>query len=282
MINPQKLLGKLFVYGALSLAAAAAVFPFFWITCVAIRPITETYKTPITILPHALTLENFDQVLTKLPNMATFYQNSLIITGVTVLCVVLISGLAGYTFARLRFPGRNLLFWAVLFSMFLPITIGLPALYEMEAKLHLLNSLQGLIMPYTAMQLAVNVLIMRGVFAAIPQDLEDAAIIDGCSQWGVFRRIMMPLGASGLVTVAIFTFVPVWGEYLLAVTFVDSAQVMPLAVGIKLLQSSPATAEWTFPVAAAAALITFVPAALIFIVLQKWFTKGLMEGALKF
>lgn len=72
------------------------------------------------------------------------------------------------------------------------------------------------------------------------------------------------------------------GEYLLAVTFVDSAQVMPLAVGIKLLQSSPATAEWTFPVAAAAALITFVPAALIFIVLQKWFTKGLMEGALKF
>ena len=282
MGNPRKFAGNLFVYGVLSLAAAAAVFPFFWITCVAIRPITETYKTPITILPHALTLENFDQVLTKLPNMATFYQNSLIITGVTVLCVVLISGLAGYTFGRLKFPGRNLLFWAVLFSMFLPITIGLPALYEMEAKFRLLNSLQGLIMPYISMQLAVNVLIMRGVFAAIPQDLEDAAIIDGCSQWGVFRRIMMPLGASGLVTVAIFTFVPVWGEYLLAVTFVDSAQVMPLAVGIKLLQSSPATAEWTFPVAAAAALITFIPAALIFIVLQKWFTKGLMEGALKF
>lgn len=213
--------------------------------------------------------------------ITTFYRNSLIITGVTVLCVVLVSGLAGYAFARLEFPGKNLLFWAVLVSMFMPVTIGLPALYEMLAKLRLLNTLQGLILPYTAMHLAVNTLIMRGVVAAIPQELEDAAIIDGCSRVGVFRRIMMPLGASGLVTVAIFTFVPVWGEYLLATTFVDSAQVMPLAIGIKLLQSSPATAEWTFPVAAAA-LIAFIAAAVIFILLQKWFTKGLMEGALKF
>ncbi len=115
-----------------------------------------------------------------------------------------------------------------------------------------------------------------------PRDIEDATIIDGASTIQSFRLVMLPLAASSLVTVAIFTFVPVWGEYLLAFTFTSTASAMPISIGIKLLQPGPSTGEWTFPVAAAAALLAFIPPLAIYFGLQKWFTKGLMEGALKF
>lgn len=263
-------------------ACLFSVAPVLWIASIALRPESETYTTPVLILPRTLTLENFRLVIGELPQLRQFVWNSLGITGITVAGVMVITSLAGYAFSRLRFPGRDYLFWLLLISMFMPTSMFLPVVYQMISRLRLLDTWAALFLPYIGWHLALNTFIMRSAFLSIPKELEEAAIVDGCSRFMVFWRILLPLAASAAVTVGIFTFVPVWGEYLYAYTFTSTPKAMPLAVGIRLLAPGPGTGEWTFNVAACAALIAFIPSILIYVGFQRWFTKGLMEGALKF
>jgi ABC-type glycerol-3-phosphate transport system permease component len=256
--------------------------PILWLIGIAFRPEEQAYTTPMMLLPRSLTLENFRYIFRKVPQMAVLYRNSIIITGVTVASVVIISSLAGYAFAKLKFPGKDVIFWLVMIAMFMPRSMAIPSLYQLLTRLRLLDTYAGLFLPYTAWWLPLNIFIMRSAFASIPQELEDAARIDGASPFRVYWQVMLPLAASSAVTVAIFTFVPVWGEYLFAFTFTTTVKAMPMGVGIKLLKPGAFSGEWTFPVAASATLATFVPPLLIYIGLQKWFTKGLLEGALKF
>jgi len=256
--------------------------PILWLAGIAFRPEEQAYTTPIMLLPRTLTLENFKYIFRKVPQMVLCYRNSIIITGATVASVVVISSLAGYAFARLRFPGREAIFWAITIPMYIPRAMALPSLYDLLYHFHLLDTHAGLILVYTAWWLAFNTFIMRTAFASIPQDLEDAARIDGASSFQIYWKVMLPLVMSSVVTVAILTFVPVWGEYLFAFTFTTTPKTMPISIGIKLLKPGAFSGEWTFPVAASATLATFIPPLLIYIGLQKWFTKGLLEGALKF
>jgi len=261
--------------------AFASLAPLLWLLTIAFRPVEETYVTPMQLLPHTFTLENTKIVIEKLPKLILLYRNSFIITGSTVFLVVLCTSLAGFAFARLNFPGREILFWMVVAAMFMPKSMMIPGLFEILRKLKLLDTLPGLILPYTGWFLSLNLFIMRSAFQSIPKDLEDAAIIDGASTYRLYR-LMIPLIAPSIVTVAILTFVPVWGEYLFAFTFTSKLSTMPMSVGIKFLQAGPAQGEWTFPVASMAVILSFIPPLIIYLGLQRWFTKGLLEGALKF
>jgi len=256
--------------------------PVLWLLGIAFRPIEETYVTPMNLLPRTLTLENTEFVFKKLPQLVNLYYNSFIIVGVTVISVVIMSSLAGFAFGRLEFPGRDLIFWVVMASMFMPRSMAIIGLFNILHMFRLLDTLPGLFLPYTAWFLALNTFIMRSAFTSIPKEMEDAARIDGCSLWQLFWKIMMPLARTSTVSVAIFTFVPVWGEYLFAFTFTSTMKAMPISIGVKLLQTGAFSADWTFPVAAMAVLISFIPPLIIYIGLQRWFSKGLMEGALKF
>jgi ABC-type glycerol-3-phosphate transport system permease component len=256
--------------------------PILWLLGIAFRPVEETYQTPMKLLPQTLTLENTRVVIEKLPKLVILYRNSFVITGVTVTAVVIITALAGFVFARIEFPGRDFFFWLVVAAMFMPKSMMIPGLYEVLRKLKIMDTLPGLFMPYTGWFLSLTTFIMRSAFASIPRDLEDAAVIDGASPFRLFSRVMFPLVTPSVVTVAILTFVPVWGEYLYAFTFTSSQSAMPMSIGIKFLQSGPAQGEWTFPVAAMAVILSFIPPMLIYIGLQRWFTRGLLEGALKF
>ena len=260
----------------------ASLFPFLWFVSIAVRPLTETYVIPMPLIPHSLTLQHFRDVFRYVPLMVLYYRNSFIITGAAVAGVVAISCLAGYCFARLRVPGRDVLFWMVVLSMFIPPMTAIPALYELMDQLHLLNTRVGLILVYIGWHLGMSTFIMRGVFAQIPRELEEAARIDGATNFGIFSRVMLPLVGGGLVVVAIFSFVPIWGEYIFAFTFSQTKAIMPMSVAIRFFEPSPASGQYTLNVAAAAALFMFLPAIAIYVALQKWFTKGLMEGALKF
>lgn len=270
------------IHALLIMAVIMSMFLFFWLVCTSIRPVKETYSIPITILPRSLTIANFKEVLFELPLITKYYLNGLIITFTTVGSILFISALAGYAFARLRFPGRDIIFWVIIATMFFPYDISLPALYQLLYSFHLTDTLIGLILPYTAIWVRLGTLIMRQVFLSIPRDIEDAAIIDGCSKIGVFWRILLPLASSGWVVVGIFTFVPIWGEFILAYTVTSTPKSMPISIGMKMLKPSPSFGDWTFPVATSAALLIFIPSLVIFIIFQKWFTKGLMSGALKF
>lgn len=266
----------------LLVAVFIALFLLLWLLSTAIKPVTETYSMQTSLIPKQLTLDNFKQVMFELPRLTSYYKNSLIITFFSVGFILIVAAISGYAFARLRFPGRNFIFLVVISTIFFPYSISLPALYDMLFKLKLTDTLIGLILPYTAIWLRLGTLIMRQVFSTIPQDLEDAAIIDGCSRFGAFWRVLLPLTSSGWVVVAIFAFVPIWGEFLLAFTVTSTPQSMPISIGLKMLEPNPAFGEWTFPVAASAALIVFVPSLIIFIIFQKWFARGITAGALKF
>jgi ABC-type glycerol-3-phosphate transport system permease component len=278
----KKDIAKTIIHLLLIAAVFVAMFLLFWLISIAVRPVEETYKVAASLLPKKLTINNFHQVLFELPQMAIYYRNSLIITFIAVGSIVIISALAGYAFARVKFPGRNLIFWAVIATIFFPYTISLPALYDILYRLHLTDSLIGLILPYTAIWLRLGTLIMRQVFLSVPKELDDAATIDGCSRLGAFWRVLLPITSSGWVVVAIFAFVPMWGAFMLAFTVTSTPRSMPISIGMKMLEPNPAFAEWTFPVAAAAALMIFIPSLIIFIVFQKWFTRGITAGALKF
>jgi ABC-type glycerol-3-phosphate transport system permease component len=217
-----------------------------------------------------------------LPKLIMFYRNSFIITGSSVFLILMISSISGYVFARMKFPGRDFFFWLVVVSMFLPKSMSIPGLYEVLQKMRLIDTTTGLTLAYTGWFLSLSLYIMRNSFSAIPKDLEDAAVVDGCSPLRLYWQIMMPLVAPALVTVAILSFVPIWGEYLYAFTFATTLKSMPMSIGIQLLKPSPASGEWTFSVASMAILISFIPPLLAYFGLQRWFTKGLMEGALKF
>ena len=264
---------------------AVALFslgPLLWLLSIAFRPVDETYIIPMKLFPSTLTLENARLVIYMFPKLILFYRNSFIITGASVLLILLIASLSGYVFARMKFPGRDIIFWSVVISMFLPKSMSIPGLYEVLQKMKLIDTTAGLTFAYTGWFLSLSIYIMRSAFTAIPKDLEDAAIVDGCPPLRLYWQVMMPLVAPSLVTVAILSFVPIWGEYLYAFTFSTTLKSMPMSIGVQLLKPSPASGDWTFPVASMAILISFIPPMLIYFGLQRWFTKGLMEGALKF
>lgn len=264
---------------------AVALFslaPLLWLISIAFRPVEETYVIPMKLFPSTLTLENAHLVIEMLPKLVLFYRNSFIITGSSVFLILMISSISGYVFARMKFPGRDFIFWLVVVSMFLPKSMSIPGLYEVLHAMRLIDTTTGLTLAYTGWFLSLSLYIMRNAFSAIPKDLEDAAVVDGCSPIRLYWQIMMPLVAPALVTVAILTFVPIWGEYLYAFTFATTLKSMPMSIGIQLLKPSPASGEWTFSVASMAILISFIPPLIAYLGLQRWFTKGLMEGALKF
>ncbi len=262
--------------------ALFSLAPLLWLISIAFRPVEETYVIPMKLFPSTLTLENARLVIEMLPKLIMFYRNSFIITGSSVFLILLISSISGYVFARMKFPGRDFFFWLVVVSMFLPKSMSIPGLYEVLQKMRLIDTTTGLTLAYTGWFLSLSLYIMRNSFSAIPKDLEDAAVVDGCSPLRLYWQIMMPLVAPALVTVAILSFVPIWGEYLYAFTFATTLKSMPMSIGIQLLKPSPASGEWTFSVASMAILISFIPPLLAYFGLQRWFTKGLMEGALKF
>ncbi len=267
-------------HAVLVLFCLVVLLPLLWIALSSLKPVTEIYRVPTSLFPEQPTLQWYDFVLNKVPDLPRYYANSLIVTVSATLGSVAISCLAGYAFARLRFPGRDQIFWALIVSLFLPTSItSLFALYELTDKLGLLDTRLGLILPYTNAGIIVAMFIMRSVFLSIPAELEDAAAIDGCGAFQTFARIMLPLAAMGVVVVTILNFIGTWGEYVVARTLTyEAARTLPVAIAT--LQ--PQTGEWHFSTVAAAYMLMFGPPFLLMALVQRWFMKGLTAGGIKF
>lgn len=260
----------------LAVAALALLAPFVWFVSVAFRPEEDLYQ----LIPSRLTVANFPAILDRVPAMFGYYVDSFIITGVSVLTVALASSMAGFAFAQLSFPGRNVLFWVLISTLFIPHATVVASLYLELYELNLIDTRLGLILVYSAWQLSLGILIMRSVFRQVPNELEQAARVDGATTWQILWRIYLPLSLGGVIIVSLISFVHIWGEYLFAFTFAGD-DVVPMSIGIQYFQPSTSDPTYTFNIAAAAALLMFIPAIFIYIAFQKWFSKGIMEGALK-
>jgi ABC-type glycerol-3-phosphate transport system permease component len=279
-VHPGRLVAPVARHAVLILFGLIIVLPLFWVAMSSLKPVTEIYKIPTSLLPENPTLQWYAFVLTKVPDLPRYYANSLTVAVAATAGSVIVSCLAGYAFARLTFPGRDRIFWLLIVSLFLPTSItSLFALYELTDRLGLLDTQLGLILPNINSGTIVAMFIMRSVFLSIPGELEDAARIDGCNPLQIFLWIMLPLGAMGIVVVSILNFIGTWGEYLVARTLTyEAARTLPVAIAT--LQ--PQTGEWHFSTVTAAYMLMFAPPFLVMVLVQRWFVRGLTEGGIKF
>jgi ABC-type glycerol-3-phosphate transport system permease component len=271
-------LGKTVIFLTLLLITVVSLTPLLWALSTSLKSNQEIYRIPITLIPETVTFEHYSNVLQKMNNFVKYFCNSVVVTSLTVLLVLVFSALSGYGFGRINFPGNKVLFSLVLMAMVLPFTTYIIPIYIMEVKLGLLNTNMGLVLPYVAMFLPLGMFIMRGSFLAIPSELENAARIDGCNEWQLFYRIMLPITKPALASTTIFTFISSWEEFMFALVLTPSQQTT-LSVGITYLKEEGAS--WAYGSLTAVIILGVFPVITVFALLQKYFIKGLTEGALK-
>ncbi len=264
--------------------------PLIWMISTSFKDRLEFATNTAGLIPRRFSLVNYQYMFTAIGELPIYMRNSFILAFGTSVLQVLVAALAGYGFARMRFRGRDLIFAALLVSMFIPRTGGLMALYELMTFLHLRNSLFGLILLF-ASGVPVPIFIMRQAFQALPKEIEEAALIDGASWLDVFWRIALPLATSGMVIVATLAFIGVWSDYLITYTMIDKDTQMTISVGIRKVLAtsyqtnlSPLFRGKFAGEAADAAMLLFAafPVVVFYAALQRWFMRGLTEGAVKF
>lgn len=286
----RSMCGTLLKHATLLVVSVFTLFPLWWSAISSLKGSRELYSAAPTLWPESPSLANyqamFGETATQTFNLGQQALNSVIVTGGAVTLTTLLATMAGYGFALVPFRGRDVIFVVFLLTMFIPPLGGMMAQYELMNTLHLRNSLPGLIL-LLASGLTVPVFIMRQSFLAVPKELEDAARIDGASRWGFFWRIGIPMVSAGMTVVAIIQFVYVWGEYVLTFTMEDAPSLYTLAVAVQQtfvpgLAFTDQPGFSSYGAYSAVAVLTAVPVMVLFIVLQKWFVRGLAEGALKF
>ena len=253
------------------------LFPALWILLTSLKLEPELTRTPITWLPAQPTLHNYVQAFSDQP-LLKFLFNSFMVALLSTAATLLVSVLAAYALARLKLRFRDLILSAIIAVSTFPLVTLLVPLFEIMRALNLLNSWTALVLPYTALSLPICTLILVSFFEGIPRDLENAAMIDGCTRIGALFSVVVPLSMPGVVTAGILAFVNAWDEFLLALSFNSSPALRTLPVGIQLYQG-----EFTFPwpVVSAALVVGIVPIAILIVIFQERVVSGLTSGGMK-
>jgi multiple sugar transport system permease protein len=270
-------LNSLLIYAALFLGLTATLFPFFYMVSTSLKGTVFVFEYPPKIIPDNPSLVNYVSAWNS-NHFEAYFRNSVVVTVITTVCVVVLSAMMGFAFARFDFPLKKFLFSLVMILMMLPAMTLLIPQFMLAVKFKLINTLMGLILVYIAQNLPMNTFLLTGFMKTIPVELIDAARIDGASWWTVFTRIMLPLSKPALATVAIFASLGAWDEYTWAVTILNKSEVRTLPVGIALFQGIHST-DWGLVFAASVIAIT--PIIILFILLQKYFIHGALTGAIK-
>lgn len=260
-------------------ATALAVFvlgPIFWLITTSLKPRSEVFASPPRFFPSNLTFKNYADVLTS--DTLRFFVNSVVVClGTTVMCLAL-SLLAAYTLTRTGARGRKPVLVVVLVSQLLPQAVLLVPLYRAADKLGLLNSLFGLMVAYLTFTLPVAMWLLRSFFMSIPIELEEAARIDGLSEFAAFWRINVPLAKPGIAAVGIYVFFMAWQDFMYSLVFLTDESKRTLPLGVLSLIGSH-TIEWGQLMAVSAVLL--IPILLVFSFAQRYFIAGITAGAVK-
>jgi multiple sugar transport system permease protein len=267
-------------YATLTVFALIAVVPFLYLLSPSFRQSYELFSYPPKWIPHSLYLGNFSTILHQTSYLRWALNTGIFASSVTVITLI-IDTLAGYAFARLRFPGRGLLFGLVLACLMIPTAVLIAPLYIMISRLpgwtHSgINTFPGMILPMVCSPLGV--FMMRQFISTLPEALVEAARLDGASEWQIFRKIVLPLMKPAIVVLGIFTFMAQWVNFLWPLVITTTNDMKTLTVGVASLQGQFVT-NWG--VISAAAVMTMGPVIVIFLMFQRWFVQASMAGALK-
>jgi len=259
------------------LGAVGMLLPFVWMVSISFTESAYYFEYPPELIPENPSINNYLRAWTS-GNFQHYFMNSVFVTLVSVIFVVLFSAMMAYAFARLEFPGKEVIFYTIIFVLMVPNMVGIIPQFLLAIKLHLRNSLWGLILFYISGSIPFNTFLLRGFFETLPHELEDAVLIDGGNYFTIFIKMIIPLSTPALATVSIFSLLGFWDEYILSLTLIDDVSKRTLPVAIATYQGQHGT-DWGLVFAAS--LIAIVPVIALFVSLQRYFVGGLTQGAFK-
>lgn len=278
----KKLINTIVIYFFILLISFFAACPLLWMLSTAIKPRDQLFRIPPQWIPNNPTLEHFERVLFPTrPNGKLFFRyfiNSTIVSVVSTILSVAVSVPAAYAFSRFNFPGKDVAYFGVLARNMFPLIVFLIPLFILMRILRLQDTYAGLIIAYLTFTLPLSIWLLKGFFDGIPKELERAARIDGCTRFGAFVRIILPLTAPGLAATAIYSFILAWNEFAYALTLTHSTSMRTLPVGLAYFFTEN-TADW--PGLMATAFTISVPVVIMFLILQRYFVAALTQGAIK-
>ncbi len=269
--KPQSLL----IYFVLLIMTAIYIGPFLFSLAISFKEPQDVFRWPIKLLPEKWTLQKYVSVWQGMP-FGRWLFNSALIAVVQTVANLFFASLAGFTFARLRFPGKDLIFMLFLSSLMIPGIILLVPQFILLNEFHLVNSYAGLILP--GFITVVSIFLMKQFFETIPKDLEDAARIDGCSHFRIFWQIFLPLSTPALAAVAIYTFQGSWNSFLWPVIVTTTKDMFTLPVGMAFFRSE-FQVQWTLLMAGT--MLISLPTLIVFLVFQRHFVQGIASAGLK-
>lgn len=261
----------------LIIGAVIMVTPFAYMLSTSFKPQAYVLTNPPQFIPDPATLDNYVQAWTT-QDFARYTMNSVLVAVVATALSVLISSMMAYAFARFDFPGREWIFRVLLIGLMVPAMMLIIPQFVLAKYLGLLDSLGGLIVFYVAGSLALNTFLLRGFFAALPVELDQAMQVDGANAWTRYWRLSLPLARPALATATIFTFLASWDEFAWALTIINSPEFRTLPIAIQLYQGQNAT-QWGLVFAAS--VIAIAPVIVVYLVFQRHFVQGLTSGAVK-
>jgi putative chitobiose transport system permease protein len=251
------------------------LFPFFWLLATSLRSTGTVFSFPPVLIPRPPTLANYAGVWQTMP-LGRFFVNTAYITAMGIALTLLVSAMAGYPLARMRFPGRDLIFYSIVGSLMLPAHVGLILNFITMMRFHLVDTYAAVYLPSAAS--VFGIFLLRQAYLTIPAEIEDAARIDGAGELRLWAQVMLPLVAPALATLAIVEFSGYWNSFLWPLIVLKSPDRYPLSVG--LLYLSGLFAHNTRYIAAGAVLMT-LPMIIVFVLLQRYFLRGITIGAVK-
>lgn len=272
----RRLFGILRVLG-IAFFVIVVGFPFYWMILSSITPLIELLTDPTNLLIRGIDLSGYRRAILEF-GFFGYFMNSLYVSAMTVLVTTFLGTLGAYAVARLRFRGKELLSKSVLLIYMFPAVVLVVPMFVIFTRIGMHDSLNSLIIIYVALTLPVVLYMLRSYYQTLPVDLEEAALIDGCSRLGVIWRITLPLSLPAIVTVALFVFMIAWNEFLFALIFLHSPENFTLPRGIWQFADSIHVAPQLLM--AAAVLIT-VPVIVLFLVFERYLVRGLTAGAVK-
>lgn len=277
---PAALLQRYLVAAICLLVITLMLGPIALSFLASIKPPTEASASPPNYLPQSLSTENYGKVLDYQAGLLTYAGNSFLVAAIAIVLCVGLAVPAGYGLARFKLPAKELVFVLLLAPLMIPYQALLIPIYLNFSKIGLANSHLGLAIVHGVLQLPFSIYLMRNAFEAIPREIEEAALIDGATSWQVLRRIFMPLVLPGIVTVMLFTFINSWNEFLAALIFMnkETSFTMPIML-VSVRTGRLGAVDWG--ALQAGVIVSVLPCILIYVLLQKYYVSGFLNGAVK-
>ena len=262
-------IAKFLTYFALIVGALIMIFPFVWMVLTSFKTQAESVSIPATFFPSEFRLDGYKKVLENLP-FVKLYWNTILLVFLRVVFAIAFSSMAGYAFAKLKFRGKNILFTIVLMQMSLPSQIFIIPQYQMVAKMGMANTIFALVFP--GLVSAFGVFFLRQTYMSIPDEVGEAAYLDGCNQWQTFYKVMFPLTGTSVAALTIFTAVFAYGDLMWPLVVNSDLKMMTLSSGLSTLKGQFST---NFPVLMAGSLLAMLPMVVLYLIFQRQFVEGI-------